>query len=160
MLGADAAVDERRPPSRTRKGALADAPPAEVRHLIRPLGLPGRAEVLQAAASRAVAEHGGGVPRDPQVLVTWKGIGRYTANAVACLGYDAPYPMVDEVVGRLLRRLAGVVTEVSVYSDGELWDWARDLALLHVSKEVCTARNPRCDICALRDVCWSASTST
>lgn len=127
--------------------------------------------MLQAAASRAVAEHGGGVPRDPQVLVTWKGIGRYTANAVACLGYDAPYPMVDEVVGRLLRRLAGVVTEVSVYSDGELWDRARDLvpeegarefnpALLHVSKEVCTARNPRCDICALRDVCWSASTST
>lgn len=147
--------------------AMAAASIEDVRRLIRPLGLLGRAETLRNAARRAVEEHGGLVPPDPDELRAWKGIGEYTANAVACLAFDAPCPMVDDAVGRLVRRFLGVNERGPAHLDRGLWAWVRsimprggsrelNLALLHVSKEVCRPRRPRCDVCPLREECASA----
>ena len=151
--------------------AMAIAPPDELRRLIRPLGLPNRAETLQEAARKALDDHGGELPTDPTILMRWKGIGRYTANAVACLSLDRPYPMVDEAVGRLMRRVLGVAKDGPATSDHALWEWmdglvpshgAREfnLALLHLSSQICKPRGPRCGVCPLVGECAFAKAAS
>ena len=69
------------------------------------MGYNRRAINLQRAARVIVEEHGGGVPRDPRVLETLPGIGRYTAAAIACFAFRRPVPVMDTNIRRVLGRL-------------------------------------------------------
>src|SRR6185295_12580259 len=70
--------------------ALAAAPPDLVLAAWSGLGYYRRARNLHATARRVVAEHGGRLPDDPDVLRGLPGIGPYTAAAVASIAYDRP----------------------------------------------------------------------
>lgn len=148
--------------------SLASADIRQLRALIRPVGLPNRADVLREGCRWVVREFGGVFPSDPGALMRWKGVGRYTANAIACLAFDRSYPMVDEAVGRLVRRWLGVDATRTASSDSELWSWVAgmipsrecrefNLALLHVSSEVCKPARPSCGRCPLRSECVFAA---
>lgn len=67
---------------------LADAPLSGVLRAWQGLGYNRRAKLLQLAAQKIVAEHGGNVPRDIDALERLPGIGPYTARAIAAFAYD------------------------------------------------------------------------
>lgn len=150
---------------------MAAASPHELRRLIQPLGLPSRAETLISAAKWIVAENDGRVPSTPSSLRQFKGIGTYTANAVVCVAFDKPFAMVDESVGRTVRRVLGIRSAAPASSDKALVQWvqaavpsnsAREfgLTLLRLSKEVCRLKEPDCGQCPLAEICAFASASS
>src|ERR1051326_807312 len=87
---------------------LASAPRSEAIRAWQGLGYNLRAVRLHAIATQAVAEFGGELPRSVEGLMQLKGIGRYTAGAVACFAYEQPVAMVDTNVRRVLSRVFGV----------------------------------------------------
>src|SRR5262249_14231695 len=86
-------------------GDLAGAPRSEAIRAWQGLGYNLRAVRLHEIACQVVAEHGGTLPRNVAGLRALKGIGRYTAAAVACFAYEQPVAMVDTNVRRVLSRV-------------------------------------------------------
>jgi A/G-specific adenine glycosylase len=117
--------------------ALAAAPVAEVIRAWQGLGYNRRAVNLHRAARR-VAEQGW-----PADLTELPGVGRYTADAVACFAFDEPVLPVDTNVRRVQER--------SQMRFGP----AAAQALMDLGATVCLARVPRCGICPLASACPS-----
>jgi A/G-specific adenine glycosylase len=117
--------------------ALAAASAAEVIRQWQGLGYNRRAVNLHRAA-QAVAT--GGWPAD---LTELPGVGRYTADAVACFALGRPVLPLDTNVRRIRERT------------GFAFDAACAQALMDLGREVCLARVPRCALCPLAPVCPS-----
>lgn len=151
---------------------LAAAPDDAVRESWAGLGYYARARNLHSAARQITADHGGTVPRDPEVLRRLPGIGRYTAGAVASIAYGDPVAAVDTNVARVLSRVFRVRGAAkSARRERTLWalaaallpprragDWNQ--ALMDLGATVCLARRPRCAICPLGAVCASRAVLT
>jgi A/G-specific adenine glycosylase len=112
---------------------------------------------LHGIATQCVAEHGGDLPRTLDGLLRLKGVGRYTAGAVACFAYGLPASMVDTNVRRVLSRVFSASPEevdalaVSVLPDGSAYAWNQ--ALMDLGATTCRAARPLCLVCPLLDVC-------
>jgi A/G-specific adenine glycosylase len=117
--------------------ALAGASTAEVIRAWQGLGYNRRALNLQRAA-RHVA--GNGWPEDLTIL---PGVGRYTADAVACFALDRPVLPVDVNVRRVQERT------------GAAFDHTCAQALMDLGATICIARVPRCVECPLAKACPS-----
>jgi A/G-specific adenine glycosylase len=117
--------------------ALAAASTAEVLRAWQGLGYNRRAVNLQRAA-REVAANGW-----PDDLTTLPGVGRYTADAVACFAFGRPVLPVDVNVGRVLERT------------GAGFDHTCAQALMDLGATICIARIPRCGECPLAEWCPS-----
>jgi len=142
--------------------ALADAPTAEVIRLWAPLGYNSRAVRLQAIARQCVAAFAGRMPASFDELRQLKGVGRYSAGAVACFAYEQPVTFWDTNVRRVLARVFRgheanpseaemEVLAAEVLPEGEAYDWHQ--ALMDLGATICLARNPRCDLCPAVDEC-------
>ena len=69
-----------------------------------------------------MSEFGGKLPSTVEGLMRIKGIGRYTAGAIASICYDVPAPIVDGNVLRLISRLCAVTAspkEAAFCADGK-----------------------------------------
>jgi A/G-specific adenine glycosylase len=117
--------------------ALADASPADVIREWQGLGYNRRALNLHRAA-RQIAD--GGWPDD---LTELPGVGRYTADAVACFALGRDVLPVDVNVRRVSERTGHAFTS------------AMAQALMDLGATVCLARVPRCGICPLAERCPS-----
>ena len=117
--------------------ALAETPTAAVIRAWQGLGYNRRALNLQRAARR-VAERGW-----PDDLTTLPGVGRYTADAIACFAFGRPVLPADVNVARVLERT------------GAHFDHTCAQALMDLGAIVCIARIPRCDACPLAVACPS-----
>ena len=117
--------------------ALASAPLAEVIRAWQGLGYNRRAVNLHRAA-RLVA---GRVW--PGELAQLPGVGRYTAEAIACFAFGRQVLPVDTNVRRIQDRT------------GETFDHECAQALFDLGREICLARVPRCDECPLAAGCPS-----
>ena len=117
--------------------ALAAAPTGEVIREWQGLGYNRRALSLQRAA-RHVVEHGW-----PDELTRLPGVGRYTADAVACFALGRAVLPVDVNVRRVQGRT------------GEPFDHTCAQALMDLGATVCIARIPRCADCPLAPACPS-----
>ena len=117
--------------------ALATAPKADVIREWQGLGYNRRAVTLQRAA-RVVAA--GGWPDD---LTELPGVGRYTADAVACFAFGREVLPQDVNVRRVQER------------SGESFDHTCAQALMDLGATVCIARVPRCGVCPLASSCPS-----
>jgi A/G-specific adenine glycosylase len=117
--------------------ALAAAPAGDVIREWQGLGYNRRALALHRAAQQ-VAAHGW-----PDDLTELPGVGRYTADAVACFALDRPVLPVDVNVQRVSER------------SGYTFSPAAAQALMDLGKAVCLARIPRCDACPLAVRCPS-----
>jgi A/G-specific adenine glycosylase len=117
--------------------SLAAAPAADVIRAWQGLGYNRRAVNLHRAAQRIVAE---GWPGD---LTGLPGVGRYTADAVACFAFDRDVLPVDTNVARVRERT------------GESFDAHCAQALMDLGATVCLARVPRCGVCPLAPRCPS-----
>ena len=116
---------------------LAAASPGEVIREWQGLGYNRRALALHRAAQQ-VAAHGW-----PDDLTELPGVGRYTADAVACFAFGRPILPVDVNVQRVSERT------------GRPFSAAAAQALMDLGKTVCLARVPRCGICPLAPACPS-----
>ena len=141
--------------------ALAEADPHELESLIQSTGFfRAKAKSLKACARRIVDDYGGEVPRTLDELVEFPGIGRKTANVILGNCFDVPGITVDTHVGRLSRRLG-----LSEETDPEKverdlmgciprseWTMFSHRMIFH-GRQVCYARNPQCETCALAKLC-------
>lgn len=142
--------------------ALAAAPRSEAIRAWEGLGYNLRAVRLHAIACQTVLEFGGELPRCAEGLLRLKGIGPYTAGAVACFAYEQPVAMVDTNVRRVLSRVFGVspskVERVadSVLARSDPWTWNQ--ALMDLGATLCRARQPLCLVCPLLRECAGPET--
>jgi A/G-specific adenine glycosylase len=148
--------------------ALAAAPVAEAIQVWATLGYNMRAVRLHEIARQAVAEYGGALPNSPDGLLALKGIGRYTAGAVACFAFGLPVATVDTNIRRVLWRVFRGV-EPATWPTGEratretlalaewalpaeqAYDWQQ--ALMDLGATVCLSRRPLCERCPVREEC-------
>lgn len=92
--------------------ALAECPEDVLMKLWEGLGYYNRVRNMQKAAVQVVQEYGGVLPADYEKLLELKGIGHYTAGAVASIAYGIPVPAVDGNVLRVITRVTGDDTDI------------------------------------------------
>lgn len=145
--------------------ALAQAPTADVIATWVPLGYNRRAVSLQAIARQVIAEYDGRIPDNIDELLKLKGIGRYTAGAIACFAYHKQVATVDTNIRRVLHRAflglelpepkipdAQMLTLAEqALPPGEAYNWNQ--ALMDLGATICTGANPHCVRCPLQDTC-------
>ncbi len=85
--------------------ALAACPEEKLMKLWEGLGYYNRVRNMQEAARTVVREYGGILPADYHRLLSLKGIGSYTAGAIASIAYQIPVPAVDGNVLRVISRI-------------------------------------------------------
>lgn len=131
------------------------------------MGYNNRALRLQQLARRVMAESDGTIPRSVDALMLLPGIGRYTANAVACFAFGFQVPVVDTNISRILRRLFPPKSNSTPRDVNEEWALAEEIlprgkagrwneALMDLGATICTASSPQCDRCPLQELCPSA----
>lgn len=84
---------------------LAACPEEKLLKLWEGLGYYNRVRNMQQAARTVVEEYGGKLPADYRKLLALKGIGNYTAGAIASIAYGIPVPAVDGNVLRVVSRI-------------------------------------------------------
>ncbi len=145
--------------------ALAAAPTADVISTWVPLGYNMRAVRLQSIARQVIAEYGGRIPDSIEDLLKLKGVGRYTAGAIACFAYKKQVATVDTNIHRVLHRIflgleypeprltndQILPLAEQVLPEGKAYDWNQ--ALMDLGATICTSGNPQCSRCPLHKVC-------
>lgn len=143
--------------------ALASASEDVVLRVWQGLGYYSRARHLHAAARQVVAM--GGFPRSVEGLKGLKGVGEYTAAAVASMAFGLPVAAVDGNVFRVLARHYGIATPINT-TEGkrEFTALATVLlpqheagmfnqALMDFGASLCTPRRPMCASCPVAETC-------
>ena len=92
---------------------LAAASEEQVLRLWQGLGYYSRARNLHAAAQYIMNECGGVFPSSYEGILKLKGVGRYTAAAIASFAFRLPYPVIDGNVYRFISRLYGIATPIA-----------------------------------------------
>ncbi len=148
---------------------LASATTAEVISVWVPLGYNRRAVNLQAIARQVLAQYNGRIPDTVEELLTLKGIGRYTAGAIACFAYHKQVATIDTNIRRVLHRVfLGLEQPAPRLNDahmlsmaeqvlpaGEAYNWNQ--ALMDLGATICSSGNPQCVRCPLQENCLAYS---
>jgi len=147
--------------------ALAEADEGEVAHTWRPLGYNIRPRRLHAIARESVARYGGALPSDEDTLLSFKGIGAYTAGAIRSFAFRQRAAILDTNVARVLFRVFVARGDVKAHAMRKrLWAISATLvphkhvfdfnqALMDLGATVCVARKPRCAACPMKGSCRS-----
>lgn len=133
----------------------------EMENEIRRIGLfRSKAKHILETCHLIVEKYGGTVPNDYHALIGLPGVGRKTANVVMSNAFDIPAIAVDTHVDRLSHRLG--LTQANNVLDTEKdlmrmlpkkkWIFSHHALILH-GRRVCNARNPKCDICPIQEIC-------
>jgi A/G-specific adenine glycosylase len=148
--------------------ALAARPVEEAVEAWYPLGYNIRPRRLHSIACESVARYGGRLPSDEATLLSFKGIGPYTAGAIRSFAFGQRSAILDTNVARVLFRVfVGAGDPRSHAMRKHLWTVSRALlphkrvfdfnqALMDLGATVCTARKPQCPSCPMRRDCASA----
>ena len=100
------------------------------------------------------------LPSTQEDLLTFPGIGKYTASAICSFGHNQNIPVVDTNIARVIKRFFALLNP----KDATLWKNAADfvnadyprhhnLALMDLGSLICLPKNPRCDECPLALEC-------
>ena len=147
--------------------ALASASENEVSQTWRPLGYNIRPRRLHAIARESVARYGGQLPSDQQTLLSFKGIGAYTAGAIRSFAFGERAAILDTNVARVLFRVFVRRGDPKAHATKKhLWAVSEALvprkhvfdfnqALMDLGATVCVARRPKCESCPMTSLCSS-----
>jgi A/G-specific adenine glycosylase len=147
---------------------LAAANEADVVRTWYPLGYNIRPRRLQAIAREAVSRFDGRLPDSEETLLSFKGIGAYTAGAIRSFAFGKRAAILDTNVARVLYRVFVGRGDLKAHAMKQrLWaiSWAVlptrhvfdfNQALMDLGAIVCSARRPRCPTCPLSQKCRSA----
>ena len=93
--------------------SLAECPEEKLLKLWEGLGYYNRVRNMQEAAKTVKDEYNGRLPEDYQALLSLKGIGSYTAGAIASIAYGEKVPAVDGNVLRVISRITESTEDIS-----------------------------------------------
>ena len=147
--------------------ALASARISDVTSTWRPLGYNIRPRRLHAIAREAVARYDGQLPSDQETLLSFKGIGAYTAGAIRSFAFGQRAAILDTNVARVLfrvfvgrgdpkahamRKQLWAISDI-VLPRKRVFDFNQ--ALMDLGATVCSARSPQCAVCPMARICRS-----
>ena len=119
-----------------------------------------KAKTIRDIARRAVDEHGGSLPCDAGVLLSFHGVGPKCTNLVLGIACNQPSIGVDVHVHRVTNRWGYVQTKTPEKTMSALQErlprryWVEINALLvPFGKHVCTGTRPKCSTCPLLEMC-------
>ena len=147
--------------------ALASAAEDDVAETWRPLGYNIRPRRLHAIARESVARYGGRLPSDRETLLSFKGIGAYTAGAIRSFAFRERAAILDTNVARVLFRVFVRRGDPKAHAmKKHLWAVSEAIvpykhvfdfnqALMDLGATVCVARKPKCDECPMTSLCSS-----
>lgn len=140
---------------------FAAVPLTDLEEIIRPTGFyRNKAKSIKACCEAIVTRHGGKVPDNMQALVQLPGIGRKTANVILGAAFQVPGIVVDTHVKRVSQRIGLTRQKDPVKIEFDLMGLIPEKDWIDFSHQIiwhgrilCTARNPKCHECPLRDLC-------
>jgi A/G-specific adenine glycosylase len=145
--------------------ALAAAKDDDVFRDWQGLGYYNRCRNLLAAARTIASEYDGQFPQTYEAILALKGIGPYTAAAIASFAFQLPYAVLDGNVYRVLSRYFGIDTPIDSTEGKQLFQQLVDelldqkqpaafnQAIMDFGASVCTPKLPDCDNCPLAKNC-------
>ena len=144
---------------------LANAPDQKVFKLWEGLGYYTRCKNLIATAKVISDKYEGRFPASYKEIVALKGIGPYTAAAIASFAFNLPYAVVDGNVQRVISRYFGINTPIDSVAGKKLYYELADSlldkespglynqAIMDFGATVCKPKNPLCKQCIQRKDC-------
>ncbi|CAM3741366.1 A/G-specific adenine glycosylase [Flavobacterium gelidilacus] len=151
---------------------LAKANEEQVLKLWQGLGYYSRARNLHATAKYVVVELNGVFPTSYKELIKLKGIGEYTAAAIASFSINENVAVLDGNVYRVLARYFNVHNDISVSSTKKVFqELAKEVlpkkdahiynqAIMEFGALQCVPKRPNCSDCALSDSCAALQNKT
>ena len=152
--------------------SLAECPEDKLLKLWEGLGYYNRVRNLKIAANQILDDYDGIIPSEYDELLKLKGIGHYTAGAIASIAYGKPVPAVDGNVLRVISRVSADDSDImkqsvrthmeenlqtlmgSMTEDGYLIPSVFNQALMELGATVCLPNGaPRCENCPWKDIC-------
>lgn len=133
----------------------------KLEEIIKPCGyFRAKAKHIVETSKILLESYGGEVPSDFDELIKLPGVGRKTANVVTSVAFKNPAIAVDTHVFRLSNRLklaegkTPLEVELGLQKiiPREKWSDAHHWLIWH-GREICKARNPKCNVCPLSKVC-------
>ena len=148
--------------------ALAEADEAQVLKVWQGLGYYSRARNMHTAAKTAVREFNGTFPSNYDDIRRLKGVGDYTAAAVASFAFNLPYPAVDGNVLRFTARYKGLFDNIATTAtrkkvEAICREWMPaehagtfNQAMMEMGAIQCVPSNPDCEQCPFAATCYAA----
>jgi len=148
---------------------MANASEDEILKLWQGLGYYTRARNLHFTSKVIVNNFNGIFPDNFETILTLKGIGSYTAAAIASIAFNLPYATVDGNISRVLCRYFGISTPIdSEKGRTEIQKIATNMipennagfhnqALMEFGALQCTPKSPGCSSCPLTDNCYAVN---
>ncbi len=148
---------------------LARADNEKVMKLWQGLGYYSRARNLHTTAKTITEKYKGKFPQEYVEILDLKGIGEYTAAAIASFAFDKPHAVVDGNVYRVLSRVFGIETPIdSTLGKKEFNALANELlnkknpalhnqSIMEFGAIQCKPVSPDCSICTLSSMCFAYS---
>lgn len=150
--------------------SLAECPEDKLLKLWEGLGYYNRVRNLKIAANQILEEYGGVIPSEYEELLKLKGVGHYTAGAIASIAYGKAVPAVDGNVLRVISRVTADdsdimkqsvrtnmekrLLEVMCDEDTKVIPSIFNQALMELGATVCVPSGvPHCDVCPWKEIC-------
>lgn len=145
--------------------SLSEADEKEVYKLWEGLGYYTRCKNLMVTAKIIQTQHGGVFPEKFEEILSLKGIGNYTAAAIASFAFNKPHAVLDGNVFRVLSRFFGIEMPVnSPKAKNYYAELAESLldrdqpasynqAIMDFGAEICKPQQPLCEKCPLHKKC-------
>ena len=115
-----------------------------------------------ACAGKLIEDYGGEVPSDLESLLTLPGVGRKTANVIRGNIYDIESIVVDTHVKRISKKWGFTKSDDPTAIEFDLMKlrpkeaWILyNIHVIALGRSICTAKNPDCGNCYLKDICPS-----
>lgn len=146
---------------------LAAAPQDEVLRLWQGLGYYSRARNMHHTAQLVVAQYGGRFPDRYSELLKLKGVGSYTAAAIAAFAFKEQVAVLDGNVFRVLSRVFGISDDIAAPASRKIFQKLTDelvpaeepdtynQAIMEFGAIQCTPLMPDCMFCPLQQSCFA-----
>lgn len=134
----------------------------ELEDLIHPCGFyKNKAKNIKSCAQKIITDFNGEVPKTAEELITLPGVGRKTANVVMLEAFEIAQGIAIDTHAKRISNLIGLSKEsdplrieqdlLKLFSQNYLKD-INHLFMWH-GRNICVARNPKCDICPIKQYC-------
>lgn len=146
---------------------LAQADESEVLLLWQGLGYYSRARNMHFSAKYITEKFNSEFPNEYNKIKELKGVGEYTAAAIASFAFDLPYPAVDGNVMRVISRIFGVEENIMLSQTkklitqiaSEMMDSYKpahfNQSMMEFGAIQCKASSPVCDSCPVQSMCFA-----
>lgn len=134
----------------------------ELENLIHPCGFyKNKSKNIKACSQKIISEFKGIVPASAEDLITLPGVGRKTANVVMLEAFGIAQGIAIDTHAKRISNLIGLTSETDpIKIEKDLLEifpneYLKDINHLFIwhGRNICIARNPKCDICPIKKYC-------